>query len=318
MNLLNRYLQAVGRLLPKARRDDIIAELRANILSQMEDREESLGRPLTEDEQAEILRHHGNPTIIAGRYREGNLGLAFGVQLIGPELFPFYKNVLILNLSITLLILFPVSLIGRAVFPSVALPLLAQVIIITLVFTLLDRHKGAVLDKWDPRKLPALKAASEEGPTGRNIFEFIAAAVGTAWLAMTPWWPYLMLGPGALWVPSLGLKFWPQWPFFYSAIVALLCADVVLRFFRLFRWLPRRRAQIVDLVLRGVGITIGVLLYSQGPNFVTSSNKEVADWANSTFHVCVAVAIAIHLWRFGWALFSLVRERHQMLPARQY
>jgi hypothetical protein len=32
MNLLNRYLQAVARLLPKARRDDIIAELRANII----------------------------------------------------------------------------------------------------------------------------------------------------------------------------------------------------------------------------------------------------------------------------------------------
>jgi hypothetical protein len=73
MNLLNRYLQAVARLLPKARRDDIIAELRANILSQMEDREQELGRALTEDEQAAILRHHGNPTIVAGRYREDNL-----------------------------------------------------------------------------------------------------------------------------------------------------------------------------------------------------------------------------------------------------
>jgi len=45
MNLLNRYLRAVGRLLPKPRRDDIVAELRANILSQMEDREQELGAP---------------------------------------------------------------------------------------------------------------------------------------------------------------------------------------------------------------------------------------------------------------------------------
>jgi drug/metabolite transporter (DMT)-like permease len=127
-----------------------------------------------------------------------------------------------------------------------------------------------------------------------------------------------MLGPGALWIPSLGLKFWPQWPFFYGAIVAVLCADVILRFFSLFRWLPRRRFRVVDLALRGVGILIGVLLYLEGPNYVTSSNAAFADWANSTFRVCIAVAIAIHLWRAGWLLFSLLRERHQMLPARQY
>ncbi len=101
MNLLNRYLQAVGRCLPRVRRDDILEELRINILAQMEDRAEELGRLLTDDEQAEILRHHGNPTIIAGRYSDGNLGLAFGRQLIGPELFPFYRTVLKINFSIT-------------------------------------------------------------------------------------------------------------------------------------------------------------------------------------------------------------------------
>jgi hypothetical protein len=316
MNLLNRYLQAVARLLPKARRDDIIEELRANIISQMEDREEGLGRPLTEDEQAEILRHHGNPTLVAGRYREGNLGLAFGVQLIGPELFPIYQNILLLNMGITLLILFPVSLIGRAVFPSIFFPLVMQVTIITLIFSLLNRYK--VLDKWDPRKLPALQAAGEEGPTGRNIFEFICLAVGTAWLALTPRWPYLMLGPGALFLPALAAKFWPRWPLFYGAILALLCADLVVRFFTLFRWLPQRRARILDLSLRAAGLTVGVLLYFQGPHFVSSSNAEVAEWANLTFQISIAVAVSIHLWQAGWILFSLLRDRHQMLPARQH
>jgi hypothetical protein len=316
MNLLNRYLQAVARLLPKARRDDIIAELRANILSQMEDREEALGRPLTEDEQAEILRNHGNPTIIAGRYREGNLGLAFGVQLIGPELFPFYRNILLLNMGITLLILFPVSFIGRAVFPSIFIPLVMQVTIITLIFSLLNRYK--VLDKWDPRKLPELKAVAEDGPTGRNIFEFVSLAVGTAWLALTPKWPYLMLGPGALWLPSLDVKAFSRWPLFYGAIVALLCAEVVLRFFTLFRWMPRARARIADLVLRVAGVTVLTLLFFQGPHFISTSDPDVTEWANQTFQWCIAIAALIHLWRAGWLFFSLLRDRHQMLPARQY
>jgi hypothetical protein len=59
-------------------------------------------------------------------------------------------------------------------------------------------------------------------------------------------------------------------------------------------------------------------LFFQGPNFVSSSNPNFAKWANLNFQWFVAIAIAIHLWRFGWLLFSLVRERHQMLPARQY
>ena len=320
MNLLSRYLQAVARLLPKARRHDIIEELRSNILARMEDRAEELGHPLTEDLQAEILRRHGNPTLVAGRYREGNLGLAFGRQLIGPELFPFYKNLLMLNLSITLVIVGIVSLtVGRAAFPGILLPLVLQVMVITLIFALLDRYKGAVLDKWDPRKLPALKPnADGYGPNARSIFEFICLALGTVWLALTPQWPYLMLGPGALYLPALALKFFPRWPLFYGAIVALLCAELVLRFFTLFRWLPRRRAQILDLVLRGIGVSVGVLLYLQGPHYVSSRYPEVAAWANLTFGVSIAVAIAIHAWRAGWLLFSLWRVRERMLPAGQH
>ncbi len=320
MNLLNRYLQAVARLLPQARRDDIIAELRSNILAQMEDRAEAMGLPLTEDQQAEILRRLGNPTLVAGRYREGNLGLEFGRQLIGPELFPFYKNILTLNVLISLVIMGIVSLTaGRAAFPGILFPLVAQVSIVTLIFALLDRHKGAVLDKWDPRKLPTVKPdADGYGPNARNIFEFLCLALGTAWLALTPQWPYLMLGPGAQYLPALGLKFWPGWPLFYGAIVTLLCAELALRFFTLFRWLPRRRAQILDLVLRGLGVSTGVLLYLQGPHFVSSVYPEIARWANLTFEISIAVAIAIHGWRAGWLLFTLWRVRGQMLPASQH
>lgn len=317
MNLPDRYLYAVARLLPAARRDDIIEELRVNILAQMEDRAEALGRPLTEDEQVEILRRHGNPTLVAGRYREGNLGLAFGRQLIGPELFPFYKNVLMLNLAIMLAIIGIVSLtVGHAAFPGILFPMVAQAIIVTLIFALLERYKGAVLERWDPRRLPVLKPiAGDCGPTARSIFEFICLALGTVWLVLTPRWPYLMLGPGALYLPALALKFWPRWPLFYGAIIAMLGADLALRAFTLFRWLPRRKAQILDLVLRGIGVSVGVLLYLQGPQFVSSKYLEVAEWANRTFGVSILVAIAIHAGQAGRLMFLVLRERDRMVPA---
>ena len=56
MELIDRYLQAVKFALPKAQRDDIIGELRDSILSQVEEKEAALGRPLNESEQVELLK----------------------------------------------------------------------------------------------------------------------------------------------------------------------------------------------------------------------------------------------------------------------
>jgi len=71
-------------------------------------------------------------------------------------------------------------------------------------------------------------------------------------------------------------------------------------------------------VLRALGIAVGAALLVHGPNYVTSLYKDVADWANKTFYVCVAVAVAIHLWNATMEIRALIRDRHQMLPARQY
>jgi len=85
MELLERYLQAVRTYLIRRRRDDIVKELGDNILSEMEDKAEELGRPLTEAEQCEVLKQHGHPLFAAARY--GRLPLQY---LIGPTLFPIY------------------------------------------------------------------------------------------------------------------------------------------------------------------------------------------------------------------------------------
>jgi hypothetical protein len=324
MNLINRYLQEVAKYLPKARRADIVEELRANLLSQMEDREEELGRPLAEAELIEMLQHHGNPMMVAGRYREDNRGLAFGRQLIGPELFPFYRMILLINLSITVAIvavILPIvgHVVGGAITSGrVLTPLIAQFFAVTLIFIFLDWGKGHVLNRWDPGNLPPLKKNDDDGPTAGNIFAFAALAVGTVWLLLTPKWPYLLLGPGALYLPALGLKPMPEWPQFYWAIGGLLCGQLVLELFKLFRWLPRRKVRIVDFVLKIVGLGIGVLLLLKAPNYVTSPDLDVAKWANLNFEVCLVVVVAIHLWQAGKLLLLLLRERDQMLPARQY
>jgi hypothetical protein len=318
MNLLNRYLQEVARYLSRDRRQDIVAELRGNLLSQAEDREEVLGRPLTNEEWVVLLRHHGNPMVVAGQYRKDNRGLAFGIQLIGPELFPFYRMILAINVSITLLIGAVVMRAVHAPMSRMLIPLMAQFFAVTLIFILLDKGKNHILNQWDPGKLPPLKADPDSGPNAANVFGFIALALGTAWIVLTPRWPYLMLGPGALFLPALGLKPMPEWTAFYLAISILLCAQVALQFVRLFRWMPRRLARIADLGLRTMGLAIGILLLFKAPAYVTAPDENIAVWANQIFTISAIVAVAIGLWGAVSLSLSLLRERHQMLPARQH
>jgi hypothetical protein len=84
MDIIDRYLNAVAAQLPQDQRADIVAELRDMILSRFEEKEEALGRPLTEAEQEEILREIGHPLVVAARYGSGPQ------HVVGPELFPWW------------------------------------------------------------------------------------------------------------------------------------------------------------------------------------------------------------------------------------
>src|SRR6266700_1152099 len=102
MELLDRYLQAERKHLPWERQDDIIAELRANLESQVEEKEEDLGRPMTTAEVEAWLKELGPPMLMAARYHAPR-------YLIGPALFPTYWYVLKLSSGLALLVCAVVS-----------------------------------------------------------------------------------------------------------------------------------------------------------------------------------------------------------------
>ncbi len=121
MDLVNDYLRAVAALLPKAQREDIVAELRDTILTRIEEREGDLGRPLTYDEVEAVLREVGHPVVVAARYAEGPQ------HVVGPTLYPYWlfavKAAIALQVATALIVIFfralafdDVSLaIGRAI-----------------------------------------------------------------------------------------------------------------------------------------------------------------------------------------------------------
>ena len=84
MDMLEDYLRAVSRLLPRAKRDDITAELRDEILTRVEAKEAELGRKLSDSETEQLLRDFGHPIVVAARYRDGPQ------YSVGPALYPFW------------------------------------------------------------------------------------------------------------------------------------------------------------------------------------------------------------------------------------
>jgi enterochelin esterase family protein len=189
MNLLDRYLQSVRRHLPLEHREDIIRELTDNLRSQIEDKEAVLGRPLEESEQEDLLKQHGQPLIVASRYQPDQRSLAFGRQLIGPVLFPFYVRVLSLTVSLAFIVISLIviglliagqSLRFTTVVEVYVIHLLVQFTIITLIFTSAQTHLTRYPEQWDPRhpnRLQTAGAAARSADVRVSRFESVAQIV---------------------------------------------------------------------------------------------------------------------------------------------
>jgi hypothetical protein len=104
MDLVERYLKAVAAQLPKETREDIVAELRDEIMGRIEALEDRLGRAPSDDEVEAVLREVGHPLTVAARYRSGPQAL------IGPELYPWWM----FAVKVALAVMVCVTLIGLA------------------------------------------------------------------------------------------------------------------------------------------------------------------------------------------------------------
>jgi hypothetical protein len=106
-NLLERYLQAVQLFLPRRQQDEVAGEITAGLRAQMAGLEHAIGRTLTDDERANVVRRYGHPVVVAARYRERE-------HLISPSLFPLYIRVLGAALAVMLLTTLTMALFSHA------------------------------------------------------------------------------------------------------------------------------------------------------------------------------------------------------------
>ena len=163
MDLLDRYLAAIGALLPGRQRADITDELRDVLMNRAEDKEATAARPAPDPARrsADLLRAFGHPLAVAGRYSRQQ-------YLVGPELYPLYEiGVKILLAAVAIVALItgvaseavtpgqPGAAIGAAIGVAIR-GVLTGVGALTIVAFLLQAGKVApkFLTEWDPNDLP--------------------------------------------------------------------------------------------------------------------------------------------------------------------
>ena len=332
--LVDRYLQAVRFWVPKSQRqDDLIAELGEDLRSQIDSKEEELGRPLDKNEVAEILKRCGPPMLVGAR-------LGPPRQLIGPTLFPIYafvlKMVLLwIQVPILLFILGTINLAyANGDWAGAIVKTLSELwsagfiaaATITLVFAIVERSPAqtAAAHKWDPLKLPPVRKTERKVSPAQSISQLIFGVGGLVWLLLLPHHPFLILGPAAAFLTGAQV-----WHTFYAPIVVLSVLSLLRPAFALARpeweWFPPL-AELVQAVL--TLLVVNFLVNAAGGHtsgadwhpyvMLTEAAKNsaqlirVAAIVNVSILislVCSEIGIAIGLVVQLWWLLQMLRKR---------
>jgi hypothetical protein len=314
MDLVDRYLHAIERQLPPRHAADIAAELRDDLQSRIEEREAALGRTLTKDETAELIKHFGHPLLVAARYRRHQ-------WLIGPDVFPFYLFVLriiLLAVAVVLVVAAAAAVVFAAASPlSAALNALGQLFmyalingaIVTLIFALLERtgFPADHIRKWRPDQLPDVR---EERP-GRWESPIEVALT----IAFLLWWTGLVGLPLPAGGSGFRIEAAPVWGQLYWPILVLAAARLV---HNVVQWLrPRWRALRLAL---GAATAVGALallpfIYGAGEWMTvvsTGLNPAGVEGLQASLNLALRIAIIAvgiiwmlnclgELWRLGRA-----------------
>lgn len=318
MDLLDRYLHAVRWTLPSAKADDIIAELRDDLVTRMEGREETLGRPLTKAESSALLKDFGHPLMVASRYRPQQ-------WLIGPDVFPFYIFVLGLVTLGILAVMLVVGLANALFGDQDPLHIIAQTIggawtslllnaaIITLVFAVLERTGFPTqhLQRWRPEQLPDIRIRRK----GRWESAFEVAA-GIAFIL---WWVGLIHLPIATGGPNFRIVAGPVFAQYYWPILVLLSVRLAQNLIAALqpRWtLVTGRLNIATTI--GM-VALAAMIYHAGhwatviaTGMPSTQVAQLESSLNLALRISIVVVGIILIWQGAVELWRLNRARHDV------
>jgi hypothetical protein len=313
--LIDRYLQNVRAALPAERRDDIIRELAEDIRAQVADREEELGRPMTEPEQETLLKQFGHPLALATRYGPQR-------HVIGPALFPVYWMVLkvalggalAVNVAIAIALLVTGSPADRALGHLGSFPFTTAITVfgwVTLVFALIDLNLPRLMDHaWVDLKVVALPRPDGTGRRWTLIAEIVGGTVFLIWWLAIPQSPGLLFGPAASFLAPA-----PIFHRLYAPVAVIWLASLVVLWAVLLRPDWTRVRTIGRLLNDGVSLVLAAILLRAdavvqlAPGVEATTNMVgVVRFINAQARIVALIWLLATLWQ-------LVRSIHRVVTA---
>jgi len=331
MEILERYLYAVGRWLPKKQKQDIQAELKSSIFDTLESYYGQKDE-YTEEEVSAVIKELGSPWKVAAGYTGLN------GKLIGEELLPIYyiltviiSGAVLLGLLISFIvglfrpdIDFKTFILGfLQLIPSMIVAVATVIGFTTVIFALIEKFapnhkikydvdiqtkktyiKTATADDWSPKDLPAVPKGKQKiarwEPIVGIIFSVLAIVLFNFFrdklgIYYTPEW-----GSGWEFVPVLSEDavkvFLPFWNTVW-AIAIVFCTYQLIK----GRWtLPMRisdllrsfvDAAVIIIMIRGPELFDIKLLLSHSSAEVAESLTPVAEFFNYSINAFLIFAL---------------------------
>jgi len=314
MELIDRYLQAVKWMLPRKQQDDVVRELNDEILSRVEEKEDALGRPLTEDEQVALLKQMGHPMLVASRYRSQR-------YLINPSVFAIYWMVLRLVLAVVFVAMAIASIalaasgqsLGKALgiifqYPFAALSIFAWV---TTIFVVLDivQVKFNLFGKWEPRTLPKLSKTKPRHSMIESVVGLMLSTIFGVWWLVALKHQFWIFGPG-----YEVIHFGPVWQTIYPLFVVMVVFSVIRSSIDVARPGWERGRTWFRLIYRALNLLVLYFLFNAAELFVAGSANppgmaEVLKPLNTAMHVGIAAVAIVTVMQMGWEVYYLIRDR---------
>ena len=295
MNLwIERYLQALGDELDSTNKDEIVDELRANILDALDAERAAQGGELSDEQIKHFVQQQTAPKILANQ-------LAPQAPLIASRYMTQYKHLIRQSLTWALVLAFfiaaqkmfstdtitPITYLlnGGKVFIDLALWLVIGVSLYYAYQSRADKQNTIPDTGWLVDELPELSSITKEKDQATG--DFITALFGLM-ICTVPWWM------DALQQAHLVMYFNPdyaQWRYIFLALFLLSLVNAMIRLHHRFWRKSTLKCHIVENSL--FAITSGYVWWFSLP--IISINTSNISWffAKETHLNYVFLAIAL-------------------------
>ena len=315
MNLIDRYVRAIGRRLPQRSRADIEQEIRSAVEDMLEDRSKKEGKSVDEEMTIRVLKEYGKPETVAASYLPER-------YLVGPQLFPiFWMVVQIVFIVLTALALvnLGINLAHGQALPGAVVNTVVESIgqyfaglmsafgNIVLVFALIQwfapnlKFKDELDEEWNPRDLPEVEdkdQVSMPGTIAETVFIVLAIILFNVYPQLIG--IYSVNNGTSTFIPVLSQTFFSYMPWINLLWALQIGLNLVL--LQQMRWQAATRWLWIAIKAGGIALAYAMLVgpsiisltpdaLVSGLNFPADAAQTIATMAAQGVRIALIVAI---------------------------